>query len=628
MWADNETDEDLLGFSLHADLVGGIVTDSEMLPVTIGLFGDWGSGKSSIIKLLQRQFEEHPDYAFISFNSWTFEGYEDAKAAILTSLLTELRENRNLTSKAKDEINSLIKRVDVMKALKSLTSAGLAYLTANPSFLLGVRNPLKIKGEEQGADSEEKSSPSGNIDISSYYKEVEETVHTVRSFRSDFQKLIEKTDLKALVILIDDLDRCSPERVIENLEAVKLFLNVRGTAFVVAADRRIVENAIRIRYSELFAVQSEARPSHDSLVTDYLEKLIQIPYTLPKLAPHEVRSYMSLLFLKKHLDESKFKQVLSEYSDFISRERYTPFPLEDTLSTVPDGQQKKDLHDCIRLVEACSDAITDGLKGNPRQIKRFLNAFWVRRKLGQVAQLSHVKDHILVKLMVLEYVDIDCFDEIFRLHRQSPDGRVEKIAEMEKTDSFDESDERYSGWGKMHLRKWLKSEPKLGNEDLRDYFWLSRSSLGDTLSGVRLLTHAMRRCLDSFLLGHANDQIQTLFVALSGDEQAGVLSMVTKEVIRRPGVDRPLESLLQLGLAGSALAAEAFRSCIRRIGAENLKPGLGIKLKNAQLTGNDRAMEIIGQIRAELAETSTKIGRAINKKRSQVNRHNGNFKRV
>ena len=42
MWADNETDEDLLGFSLHANLIGEIVTDPEMLPVTIGLFGDWG----------------------------------------------------------------------------------------------------------------------------------------------------------------------------------------------------------------------------------------------------------------------------------------------------------------------------------------------------------------------------------------------------------------------------------------------------------------------------------------------------------------------------------------------------------------------------------------------------------
>jgi len=45
MWTDNETDQDLLGFSIHGNLLESIVTNPKMLPVTVGLFGDWGSGK-------------------------------------------------------------------------------------------------------------------------------------------------------------------------------------------------------------------------------------------------------------------------------------------------------------------------------------------------------------------------------------------------------------------------------------------------------------------------------------------------------------------------------------------------------------------------------------------------------
>ena len=611
MWTDNETDEDLLGFSLHANLIGEIVTDPEMLPVTIGLFGDWGGGKSSILKILQRNFSEHPDFAVIYFNSWVFEGYEDAKAAILTSLLTELREQREWDSVVKDEINSLLKRVRWMKVLKSGASAALAYMTTNPLFLAGVENPITTKESEETSTQGPSENKSENL--GDYLKEVEDTVHNVRSFRNDFQALIEMTHLKAFVILIDDLDRCSPERVIENLEAVKLFLNVESTAFVVAADRRIVENAIRIRYSELFSGEREVPAEQETLVTDYLEKLIQIPYTLPKLAPHEVRSYMSFLFLKKYLDQATFDKLLTDYSKFLTTERYSSFPLDEILKALPDGEDKTKLTEYVRLVDSCSDAITDGLKGNPRQIKRFLNAYWIRQKLGRVAKLSHIKDHILIKLMVLEYINIDRFDEIYSLHRHNPDGIVESLEEIEATNSLDELDEKFSNWRTPRLWKWLKSEPSLAGEDLRDYFWLSRSSITDTLSGVRLLSQAMRQCVEALISDSQTAQNRRdFFTTLSEDEQSGVLAMVAKEAMQNLSNRTPVESLLELTLSGSEAAAETFRSCVLKIGADQLNPGLGVKLRNAKLLPGVRSTEIIKEVITKLGKTETKIGRTLN----------------
>ncbi len=618
MWADNETDEDLLGFSLHADLISEIVTDPEMLPVTIGLFGDWGGGKSSILKIIERDLSDNSDFAVIYFNSWVFEGYEDAKAAILTSLLTELLHQRKWTAVVQDEIHSLLKRVRWMKVLKSGASAGLAYLTANPLLLAGIESPLEAEPVDVPSDSAESATEppkKGGLKPGDFLETIEETVLNVRSFREDFQGLIEKTKLKAFVILIDDLDRCSPERVIENLEAVKLFLNVESTAFVVATDRRIVENAIRVRYSNVFSGDRAQSLEQESLVTDYLEKLIQVPYTLPKLAPHEVRSYMALLFLKKHLDSKKFGEVLGEYTEFLAQERYSSFPLGDTLESLPEGSAKVELTECVRLVEACSDAITDGLKGNPRQIKRFLNAYWLRKKLGGIAHLQHVKDHILIKLMVLEYISDDRFEELYNLHRNSEDGSVGVLTDLEAASNADEIDDSLKGWGTPRIWKWIKSEPMLSGADLRDYFWLSRSSITDTLSGVKLLSQAMRLSVDSLLASSQTPQNKVqLFLALSEDEQSGVIAMVAKKAMQDIEDNTPMDSLLDLALGESELAASAFRSCIGKVGPSNLKPGLGVKLRNMKYPTGSRSGEILEEVVAELKASDTKIGRALKKK--------------
>jgi predicted KAP-like P-loop ATPase len=81
VWQDNETEIDLLGFDVHANLIRSVITDPSVLPVTVGVFGDWGGGKSSIMKMLQKELSDekaYPDVVCLYFNGWTFEGYEDA----------------------------------------------------------------------------------------------------------------------------------------------------------------------------------------------------------------------------------------------------------------------------------------------------------------------------------------------------------------------------------------------------------------------------------------------------------------------------------------------------------------------------------------------------------------------
>lgn len=126
--------------------------------------------------------------------------------------------------------------------------------------------------------------------------------------------MLDKSDIESLVLLIDDLDRCLPERIIETLEAIKLFVLVPRTAFVIGADPCIGRHAIGTRYvKQQIGEDDSTRQEEYDLIKDYLKKLIQIPYHLPRLSPAEVETYVNLLACQKFLrEEGDYRRVLED----------------------------------------------------------------------------------------------------------------------------------------------------------------------------------------------------------------------------------------------------------------------------------------------------------------------------
>lgn len=195
----------------------------------------------------------------IEINAWMFEGYEDAKTAIMESLLKTMESNQKIKDKVSKEIKGLLKRVNWLKLGSKAISYGVPLIASlglgNPiPLLLNVANDI-TSDKDKLADTI-KNAANGIEDIRENYLNEEEksTVENIRQFRKDFQDMLKKTEINNLVVLIDDLDRCNPDRIIETLEAIKLFLLVENTTFIVAADENVIQYSIKKKYPKLIIV--------------------------------------------------------------------------------------------------------------------------------------------------------------------------------------------------------------------------------------------------------------------------------------------------------------------------------------------------------------------------------------
>lgn len=507
MWSDNETSQDLLGFKVHADLLIDVINDEQILPVTIGVFGDWGSGKSSILQIIKSEYdkEENKDSLCVFFNGWTFEGYDDAKAALLNAILKELADNKKLSAEVvdsvKDKAKKLWKSIDWMRGagmvMKNIALPAIsAYFTSGVSLIPfatkkisewsvgGTENFLKKIKSDEGIElikSLQKEEPDDT-----------EVTNAVADFRKDFEDILKETKFKRLLVIIDDLDRCTPDRIIDNLEAVKLFLNVPNTAFIIGADPRIVKHAVEYRYSKNVKSTDD---NFNEIVKDYLEKVIQIPYSLPKLSDSEVETYISLLMCKKELTEEQFNEVHSFFVEFRNKDRYSVCGYE-VLKSVILKFDNSSLSQKLISIPPLVPIITNTLSGNPRQIKRFLNTLTLRERLANVAKFSSFNSAILVKLMALEYsnTDFELFKQLYNwqvLQKGVPNEikQLENIVRTKKENAKTEieQNEAIKKWSSNKILNWLKTEPFLTDIDLSDYFWLSRDKISETISGASLI---------------------------------------------------------------------------------------------------------------------------------------------
>lgn len=455
MWADNETAIDLLGFDYMSAALVEVLTDSRLLPVTVGVFGDWGSGKSSLMRMAREGLASRERVATIEFSAWQFEGYEDVKAALMQVILQRLREQDGISGEAEKLLGRLIKRVDWFYAL-GLAASRIATLT--PPTLEDLRKAVK-PGDDAGEDE----------------------TQAIQDFRKDFGELMTELPIDSLVVFIDDLDRCLPTSIIETFEAIRLFLAVPKTAFVIAADERIIRYAINNRYP--------ADSGGIDLGRDYLEKIVQVPIRIPPLTATEVETYLNLLFAEIDLSKEDYAKLCTAATDSRKADALAVACNYGIASGVLAAVPEKSQHD-FDLVGRIAPVLAGGLNGNPRQLKRFMNALELRQRAAGSRGVT-LDAAVLAKLMILEYLHELQFRTLFELQAAS-DGRPPELAEAEKAAADGEapsSAEAQSFLGDPALLSWILLDPPLAGEDLQPYFYFSRDRIEVTAPGRRLARH-------------------------------------------------------------------------------------------------------------------------------------------
>ncbi len=334
--SDIHCSEDQLGFARYVNTLAAMIGEEGFTtPFCIGIYGDWGSGKTSFMHQLQKRVKEDGGETHmvpVWFNPWRYEKEEHLIIPFLKTI------EKSLAAAPKGLAPEVAAKLKDAAAAVGRVAAAFAY-GLNVEWKLGglkaVFDASKAVGrEEELAERRRKEATALAETLSSlYYDAINEL------------QLDEHEEAFRIVVFIDDLDRCLPEKAVELLEAIKLFLDLKGYLFIIGVAKEVVEKGIRHRYRFL----DDGKGGQEVVKPEaYLDKMIQMPLQLPRVEAGRKRDYLNTLFKGAEF-EPEVREVI------------------------------------FKLVET---AIGD----NPRALKRYVNLLAFTARLAQA-----VKDELLQK---------------------------------------------------------------------------------------------------------------------------------------------------------------------------------------------------------------------------------------
>ncbi|MBT7929923.1 ATPase [Candidatus Peregrinibacteria bacterium] len=480
MWSDLESNLDYLNFSEVAESVADIINTPELLPISIGVFGDWGAGKSTILKLTETELNKHSkDHIHIVFDAWLYQGYDDARASILETiaeaLVKEVESNEGLFVKAK----SLAKRVNKIRALGLASDIGAAAFGIPTGGAFGkffsfaedtVSSDEIDKGELLEGGIEHLKNIRSKTKGILRDKEIKSPPQEISSFRKEYSQLL--NDIKRpLVVYIDNLDRCTPLNSIHTLEAIRLFLFLPNTAFVIAADEEMIRSAVR-------EYHKGANERHQ---TDYLDKLIQVPIKVPKPGALEVRAYLFML-LATDLDigDENLKILQSSLTQSLRNAwKEKPISVADLMSKISISSPvvTSNLEEALNVAERITPLLSGSsrINGNPRIVKRLLNVIKMRKRVSDRREMN-LDEALITKLVIFERCAGK--DATIELYRQIDEGDGFSLT-LRDLESDSEKAVIPDTWQSIEsfIFEWVKLPPLLKDIDLRAAAYLSRETI-------------------------------------------------------------------------------------------------------------------------------------------------------
>jgi len=507
---DNETKVDLLNNEAIASTIIELLRSRPDHPVTIGVHGDWGAGKSSVLEMIEAGLDSKEDVLCLKFNGWRFQGFEDAKIALIEGIVTALIEKRPALTKAAGAVKDVFRCIDWLKVAKR--AGGLAFTTftgiPTPDQMLSVVGSLEavVADPTKLATKENLSTIIREVKAVLASGEAKNVPEEVEAFRKAFDELLKEAGVKQLIVLIDDLDRCLPDTAIETLEAIRLFVFTARTAFVVAADEAMIGYAVRKHFPDL----PDSTGPRD-YARNYLEKLIQVPFRIPALGEAETRIYVTLLLAGVEFEETDagYAKLIDAAREQLKRP-WISGGLDAATFKTSLGEQAGKANNALVLSDQIGPILASGTKGNPRQIKRFLNTLLLRERTATARGFGDdIKLPVLAKLMLAERFIPKLFEQIAYVAAIHPQGQCEDLGLLEESlnvatvkEAPDEGKEKkapepaavtestvLSEWKTSGVvRDWARLVPRLSDTDLRPYLFVTKDKK-DYFGPVSVLGH-------------------------------------------------------------------------------------------------------------------------------------------
>ncbi len=313
-------EDDKVGFKDYAE---GIISTIEKVseedtPFTVAVFGAWGSGKTSLMQIIQGLLKSK-GYKTIFFNSWEYGNEEKPWIPFMIQIVNEL-----FGEKEKINKNELIRNIFLFS-----TDIVLQYYSQGKLSSGGILD--LIKRSRKPTLFKEWTDEDVSIVI--------DRVTKIKEFKKKIKNRAENSPKKKIIIFIDDLDRI-PERLIGFLNSLKTFLDIKGCIFILGCDYKILDNELKRTYIEKYLGESS-----EAIYEDYFDKIVQTEFYIPGISEQAIKGYLGFL----------------------------------------TGWGEKEIEECTKLV-------IHSIGGNPRKIKRAVNATILIRSIFESKLITLLKE--------------------------------------------------------------------------------------------------------------------------------------------------------------------------------------------------------------------------------------------
>ena len=346
-----------LGFPKTANALASIIEDSDP-QFAVGIFGGWGSGKTTLMRAIEERLSDGSRASSkrivpVQFSAWRYE----KEPHLIVPLLDTVRER--LISWSEERETEAGKRVATRTA--STIGKAMNAIVAGFSMNIGVPGALQVSYDAnktlERATRLRADQRAARVSRSFYHA-------SFKALEQSFEEFVGQRGGRRIVVFVDDLDRCLPEGALEVLESMKLFFDISGFVFVVGLDRTVVEYIVdqkyrrddnRVHYVTSNRQNGETpRPEGAEPVrvgetvpisgTDYIKKIFQVPFTLAPVSGGQLKEFLDAVYRDGGLSEIQADEIRGTVVDHL-------------------------------------EYLVRGSGVNPREIKRFINAYTLQRMI-------------------------------------------------------------------------------------------------------------------------------------------------------------------------------------------------------------------------------------------------------